>query len=86
MASVFVMYSAMASSCGIGSKGLAAVVLIEACHDHALSHIRQFVADGHEIQIEELTFINADHLRLGVQARRISLRCVTSCDLIFMSL
>ena len=46
-------------------EGLAAIVLVESRNDHALSGIRKLFADVDNIRSEELSFIDADNLRVG---------------------
>src|SRR4030095_281579 len=43
---------------------LAEVILVESGNNHALSAIGQFVDDGWQLLIEELSFVDADHFRV----------------------
>jgi hypothetical protein len=45
---------------------LAEIILIEAGDDHALALIGQRVADHRQLQVEELPFVDADDLGIGV--------------------
>jgi hypothetical protein len=49
-------------------EGLPAIILIQSRHDHSLAAIGQLVAHVHEIQVEELPFVNADDLRILMHA------------------
>ena len=92
MASVLVMYSAMASSCGIGSNGLPEVVLVEAGDDHALAAAGELVAHRRQIRVEELALVDPDRPRCParratagpstsrhVVATGCACRCATRC-------
>ena len=65
IASVLVMYSAIASSCGIGSNGLPEVILVEAGDDHALALVGERVAHRRQLRVEELSLVDAHHLGVG---------------------
>ena len=48
----------------------AQVVLIQSGHDHALAAIRERVARGRQIGVEELTLVDADDFGVAVHARQ----------------
>jgi hypothetical protein len=55
---------------GNGIKGTATVILIQAGHDDALSHIREPIADNNQLEIEKLGLVNADDLRAAINQLR----------------
>jgi hypothetical protein len=50
-------------------EGLAQVVLVQPGHDHADAAVRQGVAHHRQLEVEELSFVDADHF--GVLAHAL---------------